>query len=260
MADRKSVLRVLSYLPNPRVAKAQIAAEYCGVVVEVVGTEPAKMNEWLWDFDARELTADERTEESPFARKSKRGFAGTLYKTDAFLEAHPMGTVPAAFSPDGSIGIFESNSILRAVARAGESDHGLYGRGGYDASRIDSFLDACLVFAREAQVYLLALKKMTPATHERMAGAYEFLFAGVERALERDEYLAGDQLSLADIGFVCDALQFMRERRAGEYLSQKGLEPISADTAVDFPRTVRHIESLCEREPFRRHLGGLVKP
>jgi hypothetical protein len=37
-----------------------------------------------------------------------------------FLEAHPFGTVPVAFSPDGRVGIFESNSIMRAVARLGE--------------------------------------------------------------------------------------------------------------------------------------------
>ncbi len=34
-----------------------------------------------------------------------------------FLIAHPFGSVPAAFSPDGAVGIFESNSIMRAVAR-----------------------------------------------------------------------------------------------------------------------------------------------
>ena len=52
--------------------------------------------------------------------KAKR-FSGVLYKTDSFLKAHPFGTVPAAFSPDGHIGIFRSNSILRAVARVVKS-------------------------------------------------------------------------------------------------------------------------------------------
>jgi glutathione S-transferase len=51
-----------------------------------------------------------------------------LFKTDAFLQAHPFGTVPAAFSPDGRIGIFESNSIMRAVARLGHERFALYGR------------------------------------------------------------------------------------------------------------------------------------
>ena len=113
------VLRIFSYLPNPRVWKAMIAASLCGIEVEVVGDKPAKLGEWLWDYDARALAPEERTQDSPFARQSRRGFSGTLYKTDAFLHAHPFGTVPAAFSPGGAVGVFESNSILRAVARAG---------------------------------------------------------------------------------------------------------------------------------------------
>ena len=85
------------------------------------------------------------------------GFKIPLHKTRGFLEAHPFGTVPAAFSPDGKVGIFESNSIMRAVARLGEGKVPLYGSDPYEASRIDGFLDASLVFARDSQIYLLAL-------------------------------------------------------------------------------------------------------
>ena len=180
MAD----IRILSYLPNPRVWKALIAAELCGVEVEVVGDAPPKMPTWLWDFDARELSEAERTDDSPHARISRRGFSGTLFKTDAFLEAHPFGTVPAAFSGDGSVGIFESNSILRAVVRAATDDAGLYGKDAFEASRIDSFLDTALVFAREAQVYLLAASEMDATIVARMAGAYEFFLNGIEAARE----------------------------------------------------------------------------
>ena len=85
----KSVLRIFSYLPNPRVWKALIAAEYLGVTVEVIGDKPKNLGNWLWDFDARELKEHERTEDSPHARASRRGFSGTLYKTDAFLRTQP---------------------------------------------------------------------------------------------------------------------------------------------------------------------------
>ena len=43
---------------------------------------------------------------------------------------------------NGEIGVFESNSILRATVRASKEDHGLYGRTPFEASRVDSFLDA----------------------------------------------------------------------------------------------------------------------
>ena len=144
-----TVLRIFSYLPNPRVWKALIAAELLGVHVEVVGDKPKNLGNWLWDFSARPLNEEEKVPDNPNARASSRGFTGTLYKTDEFLQTQPYGTVPAAFSPDGAIGVFESNSILRAVARAGSQDQGLYGRNGMDASRIDSFLDATLVLVEK---------------------------------------------------------------------------------------------------------------
>lgn len=82
------VLRIFSYLPNPRVWKAQIAAELAGVDVEVLGAPPHELAGWLWDFDARPLADEERTDDSRWARTSRRGFSGTLFKTDAFLERY----------------------------------------------------------------------------------------------------------------------------------------------------------------------------
>lgn len=112
MAD----LRIFSYLPNPRIWKATIAARLCGVEVEIRGTKPAELKDWLWDFDARPLSEADRSTTPP--RAGRVGFkGGNLRKTDAFLTAHPFATVPAAFSPDGATGIFESNSIMCADRR-----------------------------------------------------------------------------------------------------------------------------------------------
>ena len=108
MAD----LKIFSYLPNPRVWKAQIAAVLGGVDLEVVGDKPRAMGDWLWDSSPRRLTPQDRDPTGPYARTSRRGFKGTLYKTDRFLRAHPFGTVPAAFGGPEGCGIFESNSIL----------------------------------------------------------------------------------------------------------------------------------------------------
>jgi hypothetical protein len=43
-----SELRILSYLPNPRVWKATIAARLCGIDVEVRGALPQELTSWLW--------------------------------------------------------------------------------------------------------------------------------------------------------------------------------------------------------------------
>lgn len=218
-------------MPNPRVWKALIAADLCGVEVEVSGDKGANLGSWLWDYEARPLDEQERTADSPHARMGRRGFSGTLFKTDAFLAAHPFGTVPAAFSPDGEVGIFES------------------------ASRIDSFLDANLVFAREAQVYLLGMREPDAATHERMAAAYEFYLAGVESALGRTAYLAGDELSIADISFVCDFAQFLREGHYEDALTKAGLPLVSRGGAAEHPKAYAHMLRLSETDAFAKHMG-----
>ena len=253
----ESALKVFSYLPNPRVWKAQIAAELIGTDVEVIGDAPMKLADWLWDFNPRLMEDSERHDESPHARKSYRGFKGTLFKTDAFLEAHPFGTVPAAFSPDGEVGIFESNSILRAVARA-QTDHELYGRDGYEASRVDSFLDAGLVFAREAQVYLLGMGDMTADLHARMSSAYEFYLEGIERALSSRAFIATDVLTIADISFVCDLAQFCRERDYEATLSELDLDPISAEGAETYPSAFRHLHALASQPAFAAFMGDYL--
>src|SRR5271155_3521370 len=97
-----SDLRIFSYLPNPRIWKATIAGRLCGVDVEVRGSSPKELQSWLWDFDAHPLSGDELAT-SADSRTGKVGFSGTLHKTAAFMQAHPFGTVPAAFSPDGRV-------------------------------------------------------------------------------------------------------------------------------------------------------------
>ena len=250
-----NVLRIFSYLPNPRVWKALIAARYLGLNVEVIGAKPKELGNWLWDFDARPLRDDEKVADNPNARQSRRGFSGTLYKTDAFLQTQPYGTVPAAFSADGKIGVFESNSILRAVARSGSAEHGLYGRSPMQASRIDSFLDATLVFGREAQVYLLGISEISAELHQRMAGAFEFFLEGIEQALGHHDYVAGDELTIADIAFACDFSQFMRERLMRGGLDAASLPLVSEGAENTYPRAFAHLYRLIEQPEFGSHHG-----
>src|SRR5712691_10185192 len=175
-------LRIFSYLPNPRVWKATIAARFCGVELEIRGAPPGELKGWLWDYDARPLAEGEA--DASIARVGRTGLTGAqLFKTDAFLQAQPFGNVPAAFAPDGKTGIFESNSIMRAVARLGQSSFPLYGRDAFEASRVDSFLDVSLVFARDSQIYLLSLMdgSVNEATQARARDAFATYASGIEQ-------------------------------------------------------------------------------
>ena len=246
-------LRIFSYLPNPRIWKATIAARLCGVDLEIRGAKPGELKDWLWDFDARPLTDAYRGKAK--ARAGRVGFkGGLLAKTDAFLAAHPFATVPAAFSPDGATGIFESNSIMRAVARLGAKRLQLYGGNPYDASRIDSFLDASLVFARDSQIYLLALRDPEFASdiHARAAEAFAIWAAGIDQALQPDRsFLVGKTLSLADICFVAELCLFLNERLHRPTLTKRGLVPILQEQwRQEFPRASAHFNRLIDHPGF----------
>lgn len=255
-----SDLRIFSYLPNPRIWKATIAARLCGVEVEVRGAKPAELSGWLWDFDARPLSDAERATATD-ATTGRVGFSGALHKTEAFLAAIPFGTVPAAWSPDGATGIFESNSIMRAVARLGAARCPLYGHDPYEASRIDGFLDASLVFARDSQLYLLALMNgtLSPEIHARAREGFTVYAAGIGRALAPDRaFLVGDGVTLADIGFACELALFSNERLRHAELAKHGLEPILHPAIErDFPeafallaRLRRHPAFAPDLEPY----------
>ena len=249
------VLKVFSYLPNPRVWKALIAADLLNLQIEVVGDKPSNLDKWLWDHQARLLEDHERHADNPAARESKRGFSQTLFKTDAFMLAHPFGTVPAGFDKDGKVGIFESNSILRAVARLGDYGIGLYGRDVLESSRVDSFLDSILVFSREAQEYLLAMDNMTPYQHERMAAAFEFFSAGIEQTLQHNKFLVGERITLADIAFACDFSQFLRERLMQNRLDPIDLNCVSQEAETKYPKTFDYLQNLSRHKVFAKYLG-----
>ena len=258
-----SQLRIFSYLPNPRIWKAIIAARLAGVEVEVRGSSPKELQSWMWDFHARPLLPSEQAVSHEV--RGQVGFKGALHKTAEFIAAYPFGTVPAAFSPDGTIGIFESNSIMRAVARLGASRFPLYGADAYEASRIDGFLDASLVFARDAQIYLLALggEALSAEIHSRARDGFRTYLGGINQALATGrEFIVGLTITLADICFVAELSLFHNEKaRAGELL-KRGFEPIlNAAVAAEFPQAMSHFTKLSKLRrslptwsPIRRNL------
>ena len=257
-----SELRIFSYLPNPRIWKATIAARLCGIEVEVRGASPKELQTWRWDFDARPLTSDEQARLGEGAT-GKVGFKGTLHKTQAFMEAHPFGTVPAAFSPDGKVGIFESNSIMRAVARLGENKFPLYGHGPYEAARVESFLDASLVFARDAQHYLLSLMNETVSSelHSKARDGFAAYASGINQALSTGrEHLVGNNLTLADICFAAELSLFFNENPRASELEKKGLEPIiHSGIGAQYPRAFAHFARLREHPAFIPDLTPYLK-
>lgn len=250
MAD----LKVFSYLPNPRLYKATIAARFSGADIEIVGDAPPNLLNWLWDFNARELSETDKQSYNHFARQATVGFSGhDLYKTDTFLRAHPFGNVPAAFSGDGKIGIFESNSIMRAAARLGSKDHTLLGSGPLETSRVDSFLDRTLVFARDAQRYLLSGKSLDRALYNETKISLESFAKGLEMALLQSPFLACESLTLADIAVVCELSLFTNETRYEKQLASLDLQPLYRSLR-SYPAIGRYLTQISTDERFATDL------
>jgi len=257
-----AALRVFSYLPNPRIFKATIAARLLNVDIEIRGAEPKALADWLWDFDAHPMSEAEREACAGLVQQAKTGFTTRLYKTAAFLDAHPFGTVPAAFSPDGSIGISESNSIMRAVARLGGGQAKLYGSDPYSASRIDGLLDATLLFAKDMQVYILGLRagSVEAARPSGMADALSSYLGGIERTLARGTgFIAGDALSLVDIAFAAEMALTENESLHHRLLAEHKVEPLLPAARARFPRSFGHFSSLIAHSAFAPDLGAYMQ-
>jgi elongation factor 1-gamma len=50
-----SDLGMFSYMPNPRIWKAMIAARLCGVILDLRGARPDQLASWFRDSNARPL-------------------------------------------------------------------------------------------------------------------------------------------------------------------------------------------------------------
>jgi elongation factor 1-gamma len=253
MVHSPSSLRIFSYVPNPRVWKATIAARLTGVNLEVLGASATDLTGWLWDFDAHALTCDDREQMRGTQRQARRGLAnGMFYKTDGFMDAHPFGNVPAASSPDGTTGVFEFNSILRLVARLSDGPVKLLGKGIFENSKVDSFLDASLVFSHDLQRYILGLRsgQIDAKLHTAAEVALDSYLTGIDHTLMfNGRYLVGDEITIADICFVCDLVVLSNEKPYQDALSMENLESIARpDLASRYPRAFEHFFRL-RRDP-----------
>ena len=68
----------------------------------------------------------------------------------------------------------------------------------------------------------------------------------------------GDTLSIADISFVCDFAQFLREGHYVEDLEQLSLPLISENGPGEFPRTYEHLLSLASTDTFSDVMGSYL--
>ena len=91
-----------------------------------------------------------------------------------------------------------------------------------------------------------------------MSSAYNFYLSGIEVSLSNNDYISGKELSIADISFVCDLAQFLREGHYQKILKEKGFELISSNFSNTFPRSFKHLLTLSRQEYFASVLGSYL--
>jgi glutathione S-transferase len=77
----------------------------------------------------------------------------------------------------------------------------------------------------------------------------------VEASLSKNDYLVGDNLTIADISFVCEFAQFLREGHYESEIKKKGLDLISKDFKEDYPLCFKHLFTLSAKEEFASVMG-----
>ena len=105
---------------------------------------------------------------------------------------------------------------------------------------------------------MLDYENVSEEGYERMTAAYEFYLSGIESALEESPYIAGADLSNADISFVSDFSQFLREGHYEDVLKHKGFDLVANNFKDEYPKTFTHLFSLAKREEFSSVLGSYL--
>ncbi|XP_004294500.1 PREDICTED: elongation factor 1-gamma-like [Fragaria vesca subsp. vesca] len=146
--------------------KALIAAEYCGVKVELVK-----------DFQM-----------------------GVSNKTPEFLKLNPIGKVPVLETPDGPV--FESNAIARYVARL-KADTPLFGSSLIEHALVDQWIDFATLEI-DANILRWFIPRIgfavyLPPAEEAAISSLKRALTALNTHLASNTYLVGHSVTLADI-------------------------------------------------------------
>jgi elongation factor 1-gamma len=120
-----------------------------------------------------------------------------------------------------------------------------------------------LVFARDGQIYLFALRDgaVSRELHTRMSDAFAAYLFGIEQALApRRSFLVGDDITLADICFVAELCLFHNERARRSVLDVAGLSLLLDDEfAKTYPRSASHFRRLLAHPAFAPDVGSYLE-
>ncbi|ORC84288.1 putative elongation factor 1-gamma (EF-1-gamma) [Trypanosoma theileri] len=150
----------------------------------------------------------------------------------------PCGRYPVLQTEDGYI--FESNAILRHIARVDRSSSFLYGRTPFEGSQVDMWLDfAATELDAAVMPFVFNFFRGVPIAAGAMDRVHEVL-KGLDAWLETRTFLVGERMTVADIA-VAFALQwhYRLNRAEGEALTRQYKNAYRLyNTVMQQPKTV----------------------
>lgn len=164
---------------------------------------------------------------------------GVENETEFFAKnCSPCMRLPSLQTEEGYI--FESNAIMRHIARLDKSGKHLYGSTPFENSQVDMWLDfATTELDANNMPFLLELFRGVPAPAGSLA-ALEQSLAGLELWLETRTFLVGERMTIADIG-IAFALQWVYRlcEKHGEAMAKKYKNAYRLyNTVMQQPKTV----------------------
>lgn len=175
MTQSTSIGKITTYPENPRVYKAQIAAKYAGVQVEV----------------------------------NTNFTMGVTNKSADFLAKYPLGKVPVMETKEGPI--YESDAIAYYVAQHSQA---LVGASAYDKARVLQYVSfASAELGVNIGKWLYPLLGYFPYNKQEEAKAKENLdrsLGALDKELATKTFLVGERVTLADIACVCTLYSAMK--------------------------------------------------
>lgn len=155
---------------------------------------------------------------------------------------NPLGRYPTLQTPEGYL--FESNSIVRFLARNDKSNNNLYGRTPYEASQVDGWLDfAASELDTAAAPYILLLFRGVQPGAEALPRAEEVL-GGLDTWLETRTFLVGERMTVADIVVAFSLNWFVRSMPGAEGVFKKFRNALRLyNTVMQQPKTVEVLKA-----------------
>lgn len=150
----------------------------------------------------------------------------------------PCMRFPALQTDEGAI--FESNSIMRYIARNEKSGAKLYGASPFESSQVDMWLDFAATEIDAHTLPLLDAFFMGAPVAADALGPLEESLAGLELWLETRTFLVGERMTIADIA-IAFALQwtYRASTEHGEALTKKFRNVYRLyNTVMQQPKTV----------------------